>query len=383
MLKHFAATVALTLCTLSCASAPPAPERAEITLQDFQLSSLPDWAKDGLEEGIYLDIDSLMKRAGFTRLEAVETQSQMREALFVDHALRPEAAFQRALGRVRSGQLDSGWKPVEFKRPGEFVVVVDGDETVFKHWFGSWEQGNYDLEGITPDEAVSGRGERVKSARHVRFTPGVEAFVARMRRNPLCRGVVLFSGKRNIPTHEIMARWKFSDGRSAAEHFDGIFGRSHMVLGRRIVVPGKDLRIIDPELKHVVLIDDNPAKVVQHQITRAQPKFDADRYLRAQQNGDREAITYYETLLSNAAEEIERVALDAEKRKVHFSQAFLPYSYSGERVFRTLSRTLGNTERARELTQLRPEMQDATFRPDRDMPVADAPKPAQASPSGN
>lgn len=371
--------IPVVLLTLSCAGARPAPETAAIALQEFQLSSLPNWAKDGLEEGIYLDIDGLMKRAGFTRLEAVETQSQMREALFADPTLAPEAAFQRAFSRVCSGRLDSGWKPVEFRSPGEFVVVVDGDETIFKHWFGSWEQGNFDLDGITPDEAVSGRGERVKSARHVKFTPGVETFVARMRRNPLCRGVVLFSGKRNIPTLEIMTRWKFSDGRPAAEHFDGIFGRSHTVLGRRIVVPSKDLRIIDPELKHVVLIDDNPSKVVQHQITRAQPKFDADRYLRARQRGDREAVNYYETLLSNAAEELERAARDAERRKVPFSQAFLPYSYSGERVFRTLARTLENSERARELTQLRPEMQDATFRPERDLPAADSPKAAAES----
>jgi hypothetical protein len=141
----------------------------------------------------------------------------------------------------------------------------------------------------------------------------------------------------------------------------GIFTRNHLVLGPKTLVPSKDLRIFDPELKHVLLVDDNPGRVIQPQLLRAQPKFDADALNRAKQQGEARVSTHYESALKNAYLEIRETTLAAGRLKIPFGQAFIPYSYSGQRVYRSLQKTLNNDAQALETTRLNPELQEAAF----------------------
>ena len=364
--------IAAAQITTACSSVKQTQEKnaspyKQVDLRELLMPPLPEWAKDGLDEGYYFNMDRLMKAEKLSRHDAIETQNWMREYLAADQNISIAEAYEKALLEVRAGHRQSGWKQVEFKHHGDFVLVTDMDETILKQWYGSGSSGFYDLKDVTPDQAVAGSGELVTSSTYIKLTPGFERFIRRMKANPRCKGIAVFSGKRNIPTFEIMNRLRFSNGKAVMNHIDGVFGRSHMVIGRRVALPSKDMRIFDPELKHVVLVDDNPLKIFQPQILRAQPKFDADRYRTALNSKDKQAVSYYETLLDNAADEIEESSRAADKLGIPFSQAFLPYSYSGERVFRTLAKTLHSSKKALEITRLKPYLQDATFRPERDI----------------
>ncbi len=127
-------------------------------------------------------------------------------------------------------------------------------------------------------------------------------------------------------------------------------------------MPSKDLRIFDPELKHVVLVDDNPARVFQPLHLKAQPKFDADAYYEATQGKKTDLIAHYESALLTASSEIAETVEAAKSLKISFSQAFLPYSYAGERVFRNFSRS-SSRKNALAATRRNPSLQEAGFVP--------------------
>src|SRR5207244_3025432 len=105
-----------------------------------------------------------------------------------------------------------------------------------------------------------------------------------------------------------------------------------LVIGPKVLIPSKDLRIFDPDLKHVVLIDDNPGRVFQPKNLRSEPVFNGDIYLNPPQSADQKSdlVRYYDHLLNNVADDIEDSAKAARKMHIPFAQAFLPYSYWGE-----------------------------------------------------
>jgi hypothetical protein len=274
-----------------------------------------------------------------------------------------QSAYDQALTRVKEGRSESGFKPVAFARPGDYIAVLDLDETLLHQWYSSGAQGNFDLKVSVRDN----NGRTLQSPDTVKFTPATEKFILDLKKDPHNRGVVIFTAKQDQAAHDLIERWRFTDGTPARQHFSGIFTRNHLVVGTKILTPSKDLRIFDAELKHVVMVDDNPARIPQLQLLRAQPKFDADTYLKSTLEGNIEIARHYETVLENASREIRESAASAMLLNIPFSQAFLPYSYSGSRIYQSLRQTLkqipGSEDRALEITRKNPALQEAAFFP--------------------
>jgi hypothetical protein len=232
-------------------------------LREMILPPLPGWAADPIAPGYFLNLDRVMQAEKLTRLEAVELQGRTRELLENPDALISES-YAKALAEVRRHELPSGWKPVEFRRPGEFVLALE-------------------LEGI-------------------RSAPGAARLVERLRRNPLCRGVVAYTTLPRDAAREQARSWPKGD-------FDAVFTRDHLVMGKDSPRASKDLRIIDPTLEHVVLVDGDASRVLQPEALRPGIRPGS---------GSRYAQTFYR----RAFAEIEEAARTAERSSKPFDQVF-------------------------------------------------------------
>ncbi len=321
------------------------------------LEALPGWAQDSLYSGLYLDIDKVMQAEQLSRFEAVEVQNRLRDAQDRNPGVAAQAAYEAALVEARARRFESGWRPSTFQQPGEFVAALDMDETLLMQWYAGGAQGFFDLR-VMPDSVG-----KLLSGPYVKLTPGAEEFIKGLKANPRCKGVVVFSAKADAPAIDTVRKWTFAGGESARRYIDAVFTRNHLVMGKKTLLPSKDLRIIDPELKHVVLVDDNPARVMQPQALKAQPKFDADGYLKAKTTGDATTVAHYEAALGVTLKEIEESSESAQRSGRPFTQEFLPFSYSGERLYRNMLRVMKSRPAALEATRARPHLQEAAFVP--------------------
>ena len=324
-------------------------------VDNYLLKELPSWSHDTLYDGIYVDVEKAMKELKLSRLEAIELQNQVKDSVLQNPKVSKQTAFVEALQNIRVGQLESTWRPVSFSKPGEFVAVLDMDETLLVQWYGSGTKGFFDFK-ISPDVVGS-----TFSYPYVKVTPRAEEFLRRLKASPLCKGIVAFSAKADKQALEIYRTWKLSDGESVSTLISHIMTRNHLILQKKVLIPSKDLRLFDEKLEHVVLVDDNPARVFQQHNLKAQPKFDADQYHEALEKKDRPVIEYYEKILEVAADEILEAAEYAQEKKIPFSRAYEPYSQAGERVYRTFLKLLVSEERAKEATRANPELQEAGF----------------------
>lgn len=324
------------------------------------LDPLPTWARDSLYDENSLDIDQVMKEENLSRFEAVEVQNYTRDQIQFEGKDR-DSAYRQGLAFVRAKKFESGWTPIQTWSDGDYVAVLDMDETLLMQWYGSGYEGNYDLNNLVPDFAAG-----KVSPPYVKFTPGAEAFIRKLKSDSHCRGVVVFSAKEDRAVQDIVAHWTFSDGQPARKFLSGVFTRNHLVIGARVTTPSKDLRIFDPELKHVVMVDDNPGRIFQPLVLLAQPKFDADRYNLVQKasDDDSQAVRrHYEKALDSAAEDILETSAAAQEMAIPFGQAFIPHSYFGERVTKAMSKTLRSHSKALGVVRRNPFLQEAVFVP--------------------
>src|SRR5690606_14985623 len=123
---------------------------------------------------------------------------------------------------------------------------------------------------------------RKEGTRYVKLTPGWAEAIRRI--DELGGAVVLFSANVDDTTWTNLSHWSLDDV-PLAEHplVSGVLTNSHLILqkksaGSPVVEPSKDLRIIDPDLEKVILVDDNPGRVFQFRNFRLFPKFDAAVY---------------------------------------------------------------------------------------------------------
>ncbi len=335
------------------------PGFASTSVSEIKLAPLPAWAQDSLYgNGIFFDIDALMQKESLTRFEAVELQNNVKDILDGDSNHDLQNAFDLALQSIKSKKFESHWSPVTFSKSSEYVAVLDMDETLLMQWYASGVNGFFDLNGLQPDFVG-----KLLSPSYVKFTPNAENFIKGLGADSSCKGIVIFSAKADAPAIDIVRNWKFADGAKVGPRLSAVFTRNHLVLAKKTLVPSKDLRIFDEKLQHVVMVDDNPARVMQLQALKAQPKFDADNYHKAIGSGDEKTKNHYESILSQTLSEIGESAKSAEILHIPFTQSFLPYSYSGERITRALTSSLKSAKNARDFTRLHPELQEAAFVP--------------------
>lgn len=313
--------------------------------QEFLLEPMPSWYQEGFSLG-YLNIEK-MRQAGFSRLEAIEVQNQMKDILEADPAymelekqgktlamfqksdLKIMAALQQAIKQVQQDKkIESGFKP-EPLQSHEFYVAFDFDETLMAHWYESGQKGTnyYDFKVPTLDFIIR---PYLISPDYISMTPGWEAALTTIASIPGCKGILFFTAKEDRASQAVIDKMRIK-GQPARQFVKGIFTRNHLVRDQA-VIPSKDLRMIDETLTHVVLVDDNPARIFyrQHNNLREFPKYNADAYLKAKYDTkDALTVAYYEALMPTVVRELQEAATHARQHQLSFQDAYYPYSMDG------------------------------------------------------
>lgn len=280
-------------------------------------------------ETVYLlKIEHVMRAHRLDRLAATELQALFNQKLRRGSGASPRALYLAAVREIKSQtRYASGWRPIGKLAPGEFVVALDLDETLLQQVHASATQGFYDFSGVPADTNWQARAENgTTSGPWVKLHPHAEAAILRLKANPLCRGVVVFTAKRRGPAMNTLARWKFADGRRAIDVLDGVFTRDYLTIDATTGAHGKDLRVIDPTLQSVVIIDNTAKSVLQHANLRKIPDFHADAWLRTIVEGDRIAESRILGELGRAVGEIEYAASAAARGGRAFAVDFYGYS---------------------------------------------------------
>ena len=153
------------------------------------------------------------------------------------------------------------------------------------------------------------------------------------------------------------------------EYVDGIFTNNHLIKSAKhaksplVLRESKDLRIIDPNLDKVVLIDDNPERVFQFHnlryIRKWKPvKSDDSRHYPAGQHP-----SFYGQRLLRAVDEIIESNNYAETHNTAFSAAFLPYSHIARQVTQELANmpSIGSWKKAVAYVRSNPGVIDNSY----------------------
>lgn len=367
--------------TLLMATVPGGMVQAETgngELGKYILAPMPDWYKEGFTRG-HLNIPVMLKD-GYTRLEAIEIQNQMKDLLDQDpdyqaaeKADQGAALFQKrdplvlqalekAVNKVKKDKFfESGFVPKPLKEH-EFYAVFDMDETLLVHWYQSGEKGKayYDVNGLVLDSILR---PPLLSPDYVSMTPGWQKALNDISKIPGCQGILVFTAKEDKASHDLIGKLQIN-GKPLKSFLKGVFSRNHLVRDNKSVKLSKDLRMIDESLKHVVLIDDNPTRVFpeQQKNLRELPKYNADLYLNSKITGkDPVARNFFEKLLPTVVKELQDSAQYAQSKKVSFSTAFYPYSMEASAERLTLLEQGYTLPQAHELLRTRPQLFEPVF----------------------
>jgi len=353
-------------------------ESLDRSLGKYLLEPMPAWYKEGFSRG-HLNI-SLMLKDGYSRLEAIEIQNQMKDlldanpdflaaeeaglstALIQNHDTLVLAALQKAVYRVKNEKVfESGFVPQKLQGH-EFYAVFDMDETLLEHWYQSGEKGSkyYDFKLSTLDSILR---PPLRSPDYVSMTPGWEKALQEIVKIPGCKGVLVFTAKEDQSSLALIDQLKIG-GQPFRRFLKGVFTRNHLVRDSKSVKLSKDLRMIDETLEHVVLVDDNPTRIFpeQQKNLREFPKYNADLYLAARESGkDPQAKRFFENLLPLVVQELSESVKYSQNKKISFASAFYPYSMEASAELITLISQGYSVQDARELMRVRPKMFEPEF----------------------
>lgn len=348
-----------SMSALGC-SAPPCPKpdlpaanTATVVdpLAALSIPARPDWmdkyAGSTPGDPRFFHITRLMETYALTRSAAVELQNHYRDATRADPEGDRQAQFDEALAKARRGEYESP-RRLERLKSAPFIVVFDLDETLYDQY--------YDADCADVSYANRGKTKRIK------LTPGWEAAIDRVV--ALGGAVVLFSANLDDTNYRNFDHIE-KDGAPLHRHesLSGFLTNSHLVLqhkdeGEPIVRPSKDLRILDETLKRVILVDDNPLRVIQRRNLRVFKKFDADIYCRTDDAAVKKA---YDEALSVVVDEVEEAASYAKSSGVDFVTAYAPYSQMGRIAVEQLTGRGMSEVEARTLLRRQPELIDDDF----------------------
>ena len=389
-MKHLLAPLALLVAACGAtpppppAPAPAGPSAAEVatdllgcdylngdapeTVAKHTLPPTPCWTNkyvDRIDENVrYFHLPGLMTEYGLTSLQAVELQNHYRDIMRATPDGDEAAAFQTALDRVKKGEFESGVDPEAMAR-AKFIVVFDLDETFYDQRTGDAECNDAAFE-------YESRGET--KTKYVKMVPGWQAAVARIAE--LGGVTVLFSA--NLDARTLLNLSKVNlDGVPLTESpkIAGIMTNSFLTQqtktappgsaetpwkGKPVFEPSKDLRHFDPDLKKVLLVDDNPLRFFQFRNTRTFQKFHADKLCGAE---DPELRAAYENMLPAMIAEVEEsVAWMGGGEGRDFVTAYLPYSDLGQVAHRFLMQTRAwSAEKARDYIRSNPGVVSPKF----------------------
>jgi hypothetical protein len=295
--------------------------------KDFTLPPLPLWtdkyADSNKGDMSYFMMSRLVEKLELSWLQAVELQNHFRD-LTAD-GKKSQAAFDEALKRVRANRFQCRIDPAKLAST-PFIVAIDMDETLLQQYYGMWTKGSqyYDYKITFPDGSVRG----------VSMAPGWQTLLETIKR--LGGMVILFSAN----TDDVV--WTIADtvtihGEKLSQYVDGVMTNNYLILqgkyewmpkgkaGNPVVTPSKDLRFLDKGLSKVIIIDDNPKRIIQNVCLRLPKKYEADPYYK-----DNLAVSAFSKQLAAIASEIAGSAAYAKEKGVSFGQAYLPYTQLGD-----------------------------------------------------
>lgn len=354
----------------SCALPPGDPARAAPGSADaLTLPGLPLWAwryaATAEDVGRFFDLDALMAAHALTRAQAAEVQNGFR-----DRCVRARAGdgdptdvdrlFAEALADARAGRFER--LDVARLDAARFVVAFDLDETLLDQSFRP-EVADAARACATIRYTADDPVDRGKD-RAVVLAPGWERAFAAVR--GLGGAIVLYSANLDDRIHAIARRWTW-EGVPVAEHPDvaGILANHHLVqvpkaAGVPVAEPSKDLRILDPALRRVVLVDDNPTRTFQPASVRLTYKFEAD--VTCAPGADPAARAAREADLDAFVAELTEAAEAARSQGLDFADAYRPYTWIGRLAVDARLAAAGGT-RADAIAWVRahPEVVDRRF----------------------
>jgi hypothetical protein len=322
---------------------------SDADLDALTIPALPDWvdryADSNTGDMRFFNISKLSERFRLERHAAVELQNLYRDLSRTPDAstLPKHALFNRALARIQGGEYESKLA-LDRLSAAPFIVVFDLDETLFDQFYKIGDTCN-DIAVTLPDA----------TKRYVKLVPGWDDAIKRIR--ALGGEVVLFSANKDDLTYENLNLWLL-DKTPLPNHPDiaGVLTNSHLILqekyegpgaqkpsrGEPVREPSKDLRIVDPSLSKVILIDDNPTRTFQPRNLRVFKKFDADAF--CDPTTPEPVRTAFTKAMPTVAAEIEEsVAYMKANPDTSFATAYLPYSSIGQVTLDNFVSTLGWT----------------------------------------
>lgn len=311
--------------------------------KDFTLTPLPFWTDKyfGPNSGdmCYFKISALVKTLNLSWLQAVELQNHFRD-LTVEGMIS-QASFEKALKRIQELKFESRLDPVKLNS-APFIVVFDMDETLLQQYYSIWK---------TNSKFCDYKIKFNDGVRCISMAPGWQKIIRTIKKlNGL---VVIFSAN----TDDVV--WKIAntvtiENQKLSDYVDGVMTNSYLILqgkyewvprnatGSPVVIASKDLRPLDETLKKVIIVDDNPSRIIQNYNLRVPKKYQADQYYT-----DKVAKKTYDRQLPKIAEEIEEsVTYMNNNPGVYFTQAYLPYTQLGQVALHWLVETGTFTETA-------------------------------------
>lgn len=306
-------------------------------LNDVALRGLPEWAAqyEFMADRVPLNIRLLARKENLSLRNALEVQNHYLD--MIDDAANsksPEEKFQAALARVESGKniYESVWNADKIAH-ADFIVVFDLDDTLFSEYYTCGNKGEKYRDIKLQDTCLN---PAYKLGSHscgncIKFAPGWKEAIERIKASG--GAVIIFTAKRDPRAQRIMKRWMWDADTPFLEAIDGLLTKNHLTLVPKIGKPSgrvramKDLQLIDPTLRRIVMVDDSPGHTYQPLNVRPVQRFLPDSYLA--DGAPSKLRKMYENTLKEATAEIVESAEYARKNGVSFAEAFKPYSLVG------------------------------------------------------
>ncbi|MCA9518399.1 MAG: hypothetical protein KC635_25870 [Myxococcales bacterium] len=354
--------------TTPCPTPPPCPAVDLVTtapadpLGDVSIPPLPDWTNRyaAYDEGDvrFFLIEEVMRREGLTRWQAVELQNHYRDLSRAAAEGGPDAWYAEALRRVRAGEYESGYDAAKLAA-APAIVVFDLDDTLYD-------------QRVARDacaQLVVGEGD---GARHIALAPGWEDAFARLRK--LGVAIAIFTANLDAPSRENLAAWTW-EGKPLLGHPDiaAVMTNSYLVRqskhegpgkekpsrGEPVMEASKDLRLFDESLERAIIVDDNPARLMQPGNARVPRKLDGDLVC----DGDAATKKAQSRQLGAIVDEVaDALAYAKGHPGVTFARAYRPFTLLGQVAVGYLVESGGmSAKAARDYVRAHPEAVSASF----------------------